>query len=176
MNRRLHAVFRREEEILEVTQSCRERGYEIIDVYTPYPVHGLERAMGLKPSRIPFACLVFGLLGAGLMFWFQVWASAVDWPANIGGKPLNSAPAFIPVTFETAVLLAGLGTIFVLLARSRLFPLKRPAISDARLTDDHFLLAIRQTDADLHPDMAKDLFLEHGAIEVHEIPQEDVPS
>ncbi len=176
MNRRLHAVFQREEEIIAVTQSCRDRGYEIIDVHAPYPVHGLERAMGLKPSRIPFACLAFAILGAGLMFWFQVWASAVDWPANIGGKPLNSAPAFVPVTFETAVLLAGIGTIFVLLARSRLFPGKRPAMSDQRLTDDHFLLAIRQTDADIHPDMAKELFRQHGAIEVHEIPQEDVLS
>ncbi len=174
MNRRLHAVFQQEEEIVSVTQACRDRGYEIIDVFTPYPVHGLDRAMGLKPSRIPFACFAFGILGASLMFFFQVWSSAVDWPANIGGKPLNSAPAFVPVTFETAVLLAGLGTIFVLLARSRLFPSKRPVIQDRRLTDDHFLLAIRQTDADLHPDMAKELFLEHGAIEVHEIQQEDV--
>ena len=64
--------------------------------------------------------------------------------------------------------------IFVLLLRSRLAPLKQPAIQDPRLTDDHFLVAIRQTDADLHPDMAKDLFLEHGAIEVTEIPQEEV--
>ncbi len=173
MNRRLHAVFTQEEEILAVTRACRERGYEIIDAYTPYPVHGLEHAMGLKPSRIPFACLAFGLFGAAMMFWFQVWASAVDWPINIAGKPLNSAPAFIPVTFESAVLLAGLGTIFVLLARSRLYPLKRPLFGDPRLTNDCFLLAIRQTDADLHPEMAKELFLEHGAIEVQEIPQEE---
>jgi hypothetical protein len=130
--------------------------------------------MGLNPSRMPFLCFLFAILGAGGMFAFQVWASAVDWPANIGGKPLNSAPAFLPVTFETAVLFAGLGIIFVLLLRSKLFPFQKPRIQDVRLTDDHFLLAIRQTDADLHPDMAKDLFLEHGAIEVTEIPQEEV--
>ena len=173
MNRRLHAVFDSEEHVISATDACRQRGYNIVDVHSPYPVHGLVRAMGLKPSRMPFLCFLFAMLGAGGMFYFQVWASAVDWPANIGGKPLNSAPAFLPVTFETAVLFAGLGIIFVLLARSKLYPLQRPAIQDARLTDDHFLLAIRQTDADLHPDMARDLFLEHGAIEVIEIPQED---
>ena len=174
MNRRLHAVFDREENAISATEACRERGYEIIDVHSPYPVHGLISAMGLKPSRMPFVCFLLGVLGAGGMFAFQVWASAVDWPANIGGKPLNSAPAFIPVTFETAVLFAGLGIILVLLLRSKLFPFQQPQIQDARLTNDHFLLAIRQTDADLHPDMAKDLFIEHGAIEVAEIPQEDV--
>lgn len=173
MNRRLHAIFQEEKDILSVTSACRERGYEIIDVYSPYPVHGLERAMGLEPSKIPFLCFLFALFGAGGMFLFQVWASAVDWPANIGGKPLNSFPAFLPVTFETGVLFAGLGIIFVLLMRSKLYPMREPAFTDPRLTDDHFLLAIRQTDADLHPDMAKELFLEHGAIEVHEIPQED---
>jgi hypothetical protein len=174
MNRRLHAVFDSEEKVISATDACRERGYEIIDVYSPYPVHGLISAMGLNPSRMPFLCFLFAILGAGGMFAFQVWASAVDWPANIGGKPLNSAPAFLPVTFETAVLFAGLGIIFVLLLRSKLFPFQKPRIQDVRLTDDHFLLAIRQTDADLHPDMAKDLFLEHGAIEVTEIPQEEV--
>jgi hypothetical protein len=173
MNRRLHAVFDDEEKVISATDACRERGYEIIDVHTPYPVHGLIDAMGLKPSRMPFLCFLFGVLGAAGMFGFQVWASAVDWPANIGGKPLNSAPAFLPVTFETAVLFAGLGIIFTLLLRSKLFPFQKPKIQDARLTDDHFLLAIRQTDADLHPDMAKNLFLEHGAIEVTEIPQEE---
>ncbi len=169
MNRTLHALYTEEHQILDATRESRERGYEIIDVYAPYPVHGLEDAMGLKPSRIPIACLIFAMLGAGLMFLFQLWSSAYDWPVNIGGKPLNSAPAFIPVTFETSILLSGLGIIMVLLISSRLHPFKKPALSDARLTDDHFLLAIRQTDADMHPEMAKELLLVHGAIEVHEI-------
>jgi hypothetical protein len=122
MNRNLMGVFTREDEILKATRACRDRGYEIVDAYAPYAVHGLDRAMGLRPSRITWACFVLGMTGAGAMLWFQIWASAVDWPANIGGKPLNSLPAFIPVAFETAVLMAGLGTILVLLLLSRLFP------------------------------------------------------
>ena len=168
MNRNLMGVFKREDEIIRVTRACRERGYEIVDVYAPYPVHGLDRAMGLTPSRITWVCFLLGVLGGGLMLWFQIWASAIDWPANVGGKPLNSLPAFIPVAFESAVLAAGIGTIGVLLLRSRLFPWSRPNLVHPGVTDDHFVLAIRQTDADLDPGMAERLMREHGAIEVQE--------
>ena len=170
MNRRIHAVFNREDQILAATRDCRERGYEIIDVFTPYPVHGLDRAMGLKPSLLPLACFGLGIIGAGAMLFFQIWASAIDWPANIGGKPLNSLPAFIPVTFETAVLMAGLGIIFVLFTRTGLHPFRKPAMTDPRMTNDHFLLAIRQTDAELHPRLAEEMLRNHGAIEINEIP------
>jgi hypothetical protein len=168
MNRNLMGVFTQEKDILEVTRACRERGYEIVDVYAPYPVHGLDRAMGLKPSRITWLTFALGALGATSMLAFQIWTSAVSWPANIGGKPLNSAPAFIPVTFEAAVLAAGLGTVFVLLLRSRLFPWSKPNLVHPRVTDDRFVLAIRQTDADLDPGMAVRLLREHGALDVRE--------
>jgi hypothetical protein len=168
MNRNLMGVFTRESEILDVTRACRERGYEIVDVYAPYPVHGLDRAMGLKPSRIPWICFALAFIGAAAMLWFQIWSSAVSWAVNIGGKPLNSFPAFIPVTFETAVLMAGLGTVFVLFLSSRLFPWVKPRLAHPKVTDDHFVLAICQTDADLDPGMAERLLREHGAIEVRE--------
>ena len=168
MNRNLMGVFTREDQILRVTRACRERGYEVVDVYAPYPVHGLDRAMGLRPSRITWVCFLLGVAGAASMLWFQIWASAVSWPANVGGKPLNSLPAFIPVAFETAVLMAGLGTIGVLLLRSRLFPWVKPTLVHPKVTDDHFVLAICQTDADLEPGMAERLMRDHGAIEVRE--------
>jgi hypothetical protein len=168
MNRNLMGVFKEENQILAVTQACRERGYEIVDVYSPYPVHGIDRAMGVGPSRITWVCFLLGVLGAGSMLWFQIWASAVDWPANVGGKPLNSFPAFIPVAFESAILAAGVGTIITLLVRSRLFPWVQPKLTHPRVTNDHFVLAIRQTDADLDPGMAERLLRQHGAIEVQE--------
>ena len=168
MNRNLIGVFTEEEDILEVTRACREHGYEIVDVYAPYAVHGLDRAMGLKPSRLTWVCFALGVAGAASMLWFQWWTSAVDWAVNIGGKPLNSLPAFIPVTFEATVLAAGLGTILTLLLRSRLFPWSKPRLMHPQVTDDRFVLAIRQTDADLDPELAPRLLREHGAIEVHE--------
>ncbi len=168
MNRNLMGVFTGEHEVLSATQACRDRGYEIVDVYAPYPVHGLDRAMGLRPSRITWVCFVLGVVGAASMLWFQIWASAVDWPVNVGGKPLNSLPAFVPVAFESAVLCAGIGTIAVLLLRSRLFPWSKPVLAHPGVTDDHFVLAIRQTDADLEPGMAEALLRQHGAVEVRE--------
>ena len=168
MNRNLMGVFKAEDQILAVTRACRERGYEIVDVYSPYPVHGIDRAMGVGPSRITWVCFALGVLGAGAMLWFQIWASAVDWPINVGGKPLNSFPAFIPVAFESAVLAAGIGTIITLLVRSRLFPWVKPKLTHPRVTDDHFVLAIRQTDADLDPGMAERLLRQYGAIDVQE--------
>ncbi len=172
MNRRIHALFGNAEQVLSATRECRDRGYEIIDVFTPYPIHGLDEAMGLKPSRLPLACFLLAIFGASIMMFFQVWASAIDWPANIGGKPLNSLPAFVPVTFETAVLMAGLGTILVLFTRTKLHPFRETRFRDPRISNDHFLLAIRQTDAEIHPRLATDLLLGHGAIEITEIPTE----
>jgi len=168
MNRRLTGVFANERDVLAVTTECRERGFEIVDVYTPYPVHGIQQAMGLRHTRIPFICFLLAMTGAALMFWFQWWTSAISWPTNIGGKPLNSLPAFIPVTFEAAVLFGGLGTILVLLLRCRLFPWSKPQLPAPRVTDDRFALAIRQTDPDLPPELAETLLRSHGAVEVHE--------
>ena len=168
MNRRLTGVFADEQHILAVTGAAREHGFEIIDVYTPYPVHGIERAMGLRASRLTFVCFALALTGAGLKLGFQTWASAISWPVDIGGKPLNSFPAFIPVTFEAAILCGALGTVAVLFLRSGLFPWKKPHLPAAGITDDRFVLSIRQTDPDLPPELARQLLLDHGAIEVRE--------
>jgi len=168
MNRKLTGVFANEREILAVTADCREQGYEIVDVYTPYPVHGIDRAMGLSPSRITFVCFALTLLGATLKLWFQTWTSAVSWPVNIGGKPLHSLPAFVPVTFEAAILCGALGTVLVLLIRSGLFPWSKPRLPAPGVTDDRFVLAIRQTNPDLPPDLAERLLRDHGAIEIRE--------
>jgi hypothetical protein len=168
MNRRLTGVFANERDVLAVTADCRAQGFEIIDVYTPYPVHGISRAMGLSPSRITFVCFALTLAGAGLKLGFQVWASAVSWPVNIGGKPLNSLPAFIPVTFEAAILCGALGTVLVLLIRSGLFPWSKPRLPAPGVTDDRFVLAIRQTNPDLAPELAEQLLRDHGAIDIRE--------
>jgi len=90
-------------------------------------------------------CFVLGLLGAGSILLFQYWATAVSWPINVGGKPWNSLPAFIPVTFEVMVFCAGLGTVVAFIWSSGLRPGRRSALSDLRVTDDRFALAIGET-------------------------------
>ena len=89
----LISVFRNEDDVLKATAAARKQGLDIVDVYTPYAVHGLDRAMGLPPSRLPWVTFILGLTGALTMTIFQYWASAVDWPINVGGKPWHSWPA-----------------------------------------------------------------------------------
>jgi len=148
MTRRvLVGVFEREEDLREATAAARIAGLDVVDVFAPYAVHGLDRAMGLRPSRLPWVCFWLGLFGAVAMLLFQYWATAVSWPLDVGGKPWNSLPAFVPVTFEMMVLCAGVGTVAVFLWAARLWPGRRSALAGLRVTDDRFALALRETGA-----------------------------
>lgn len=140
-------VFEHEDDILGATRAARERGLKIVDVYAPYAVHGLDHAMGLQPSRLPIVCLVLGLLGAAFKVWFEFWTTASDWPINVGGKPWNSLPAFVPVTFEVTVLFAGVSTAIAFLLVCGLIPGRKPALPFAGVTDNRFVLVLEETDA-----------------------------
>lgn len=143
----LIAVFDREDDLLQATSAARKEGLNIVDAFAPHAVHGLDRAMGLRPSRLPWVCFVLGLLGAASILLFQYWTTAISWPLNVGGKPWNSLPAFIPVTFEVMVLCAGVGTVVAFIWSSGLRPGRRSALSDLRVTNDRFALAIGMTAA-----------------------------
>ena len=126
MNQTFLATFEREEDLLKAADKARQGGFLIRDIYAPYPVHGTDRALGLRRSRLPAAAFVFGLLGLALAFSFQFWVSAIDWPINVGGRPWNSLPAFVPVAFEMMVLCGGLGLVLTWLVVCRLYPGKKP--------------------------------------------------
>ena len=164
----LLGTFEREEDILSVTRESHARGLKIAYVYTPYAVHGLDRAGGLKPSRLPWVCFFLGLFGAAFKVWFEFWTTAVSWPINVGGKPWNSLPAFVPVTFEVMVLFAGVSIVIAFFIASRLWPGKRPDLPDLRVTDDRFVLVLEQTDAAFDPREVGRLFRRHGATAVEE--------
>jgi len=169
VNRRLFAAyFDREEDILAATRAVRDRGYEIMDVFTPYALHGLDRAMGLKPSRLPLVCLFFALLGATAKLWFQIWTSASDWPLDVGGKPLVSIPAFVPVTFEITVLFAGLGTVAAFFLVSRLFPGRKRKMKFEGATNDRFVLVLVENDAAFDPKAAERLCSSYHCVKVEE--------
>jgi mono/diheme cytochrome c family protein len=143
MSRRyILGVFDDEHHLLEAARAAREAGLTVADVFTPYPVHGLDQALGWTPSRLTAACLAGGVVGVLLAIWFQFWTSAVDWPLNVGGRPWNSWPAFVPVIFEMMVLLAGFGVAFAFLGVSRLFPGKQAVIPYPGVTHDRFVLMI----------------------------------
>lgn len=148
MSRRiLVSFFHDEEDILGATRAVRQAGFRIADVYAPYAVHGLDKAMGLQPSKLPWVCFLLGLLGAAVKVWFEFWTTAQDWPINVGGKPWNSLPAFVPVTFEVMVLFAGVSTVIAFLFVSRLRPGRKASLADPAVTDYRFALVIEQTDA-----------------------------
>ena len=135
-------VFQTAEALLGATREARKRGLRVQDVFTPYPVHGMDEALGLGRSRLSAVCLALGLTGGLFAFLFQEWVYNVSWPINIGGKPDNAWPAFIPVTFELTVLFAGVGSILVFLFWRGLGPLKTAPAARLGSTNDKFLLVL----------------------------------
>lgn len=169
MTTRVHeAVFEREHELLEAVSALRARGVPMRDIYCPYPVHGLAELVGLRPSRLPWAAAVAGFGGAAAILLFQIWTSAVDWPLNVGGKPFNSLPAFIPATFEVGVLLAGLTLVAAFLGVSRLYPGKRVEPFHAGVTDHRFVVVIEEPDGRFAPDEIRRLADSLGAVAVED--------
>ena len=145
----LVGVFDDEDVLLSGVTSIRESGVKIHEVYSPFPVHGLDEVLGYKRSRLPIAAFMFGMTGTGLALLMQIWMLGYDWPMIIGGKNFVSLPPFIPVTFELTVLLSALGMVATFMIVSDLKPYRWPRQFDLRSTDDKHVMAI-------------DLALNHG--------------
>jgi hypothetical protein len=135
-------LFRDEEPLLHAVHELRKEGNKIHEVYTPFPVHGLDDALGYKRSRLPRAAFLFGCLGGTLGLSMQAWMLGVDWPMNIGGKPALAWVDFVPVTFELTVLITALGMVATYLVASEFIPGNEPKMPDPRITSDLFCIAI----------------------------------
>jgi hypothetical protein len=135
-------VFNREEDILGAVAAAKTRGVEIVDAFTPYAVHKLDVAIDVTPTRLPLLCFALGLFGAAGMLAFQFWTNTMSWPTNVGGRPWNSLPAYVPITFEVMVLVAGLGSVIAFLAVTGLRPWATPVVPDPRALDDKFALVL----------------------------------
>jgi hypothetical protein len=164
----LIGVFEDEDHLIKATNAAREANLEIVDVFAPYAVHGVDRAMGLAPSRLPWVTFLLGLSGAVTMTYFQFWASAVSWPINIGGKPWNSLPAFVPAIFEVTVLCAGVGTVLFFFWWAGLKPGLQSPMSDLRVTDDRFALVLSQTKAGFNRKAAEALLSQFQPVSIQE--------
>ena len=159
-------VFLNEADILAAARAARTAGYRIHDAYTPYAVHGLDQALGLRPSRLPWVCFACAVTGLSAAWAAQYWMSAIDWPLNVGGKPRNSTLAFVPITFELTILFAGLATAGALLLRSRLLPGAPPRVFAPGATEDVFAVVLRKRDATFDAGEARRLLIDSGAYEV----------
>ncbi len=166
--RLLVGVFETEQDTLHAIRASRQRGFRIVDVYAPYAVHGVEEAMNLPPSRLPWIVFALGLLGAGLKVWFEFWTTAIDWPLNVGGKPFNSLPAFVPVTFEVMVLFAAVGAVLSFFFVCRLFPGKKAVLPVAGVTDNRFAVVLEETDSRFQPAEVEKMFEQLHAVHVEE--------
>lgn len=165
----LVGVFDDEDVLLDAVGKVRGSGVKIYEVYTPFPVHGLDTALGYKRTRLPIAAFLFGLTGTALALLMQIWMLGYDWPMIIGGKNHASLPPFIPVTFEMTVLLSALGMVAVFLIVSDMKPYAWPRQFDLRSTDDKHVMAV---DVDVNGAKTRDeitrILKDAGAVEVNE--------
>jgi hypothetical protein len=160
-------IFDNEHHLLHGVKNIREAGVKIQEVFTPYPVHGLDEELGYKRSKLPIAAFMFGALGTSLALLMQIWMMGFDWPMIVGGKNYVSLPSFIPVTFELTVLLSALGMVGVFMVVSDLKPYKKVKTFDIRSTDDKFVMAVDLASNRLEKNQITQILSDNHAIEVY---------
>jgi len=168
----LVAEFRTPAELYHACEAVRDAGYTRWDAHAPFPVHGLERAMGLKPSKLPWIVLVMALGGAAAGMALQGWVATIAYPLVISGKPFFSWPAFVPVTFELGVLGGALGAVFGMFALNQLPTLYHPLFGSARFeraSDDGFFISIESWDPQFDSAKTAELLRGLGATHVEPV-------
>ncbi len=138
--------FKDEEVLFPAVKKTRRAGYKIHEVFTPFPIHGLDKAMGLRDTSLHTAGFIYGISGTATAVGFITWALTIDWRLNFGGKPFFSLPAWIPITFELTVLFAAVGMVLTFCYLCQLAPFVRKDHFNPRSTDDTFVMALECTD------------------------------
>jgi len=179
-NKKIHSVtglFDKPNDIKHAAEKTVEKGYKYFDINTPYPIHGIDKAMKLKPSKMGYFTLAFGLTGTACALLLMYFTSVLDYPLNIGGKPFFALPAFIPITFELTVLLASFGTVIGLLFVFFKLPDNSNPLHDTnymkRCTSDSYGLCIEAEDKLFNETETKAFMSELGAKEIEFVYYED---
>lgn len=168
----LMAEFESPEQLLEAANKTYAKGYRKIDAYTPLPVEGLSAALGVRRTGVPAIVLTFGMLGALGGFALCYWISVIAYPINVGGRPLNSWPAYIPITFECAILLGSLSAVIGMFALNGLPMPYHPVFNAPRFrlaSRDRFFLCIEAADPLFDPSESRAFLMQLNPREVVEI-------
>jgi len=142
----IHALYNDDDILMDAVKETRKAHHHIEEVYTPFPVHGLDKAMGLAPSRLAIASFIYGVIGLIIASAMMNYMMIQDWPQDIGGKPsfsfIENMPAFVPIMFEMTIFFAAHLMVITFYMRSKLWPFKQAENPDVRTTDDHFLMEV----------------------------------
>jgi hypothetical protein len=166
------AEFKNPKALVDVSAKVVEAGYDKFDTYSPYPIHGIDKAMKLPKSKLGYIVIGHGLLGFTGALAMMYFMSVIDYPINISGKPFFNAPAWVPVTFELTVLLSAFGAVFGMFFLNGLPRLNNPLFEIERFkkaTDDGFFLCIEANDSKFQEDLVRQLFEEAGATHIEEV-------
>ena len=170
----IHAIYTDDDVLMSAVKKVKAAKHHIEEVYTPFPVHGLDKAMGLAPTRIAIAAFMYGCVGLTVAITMMNFIMIKDWPQNIGGKPsfsyIENMPAFVPIMFELTVFFAAHLMVITFYLRSRMWPFKKAENPDPRTTDDHFLMqiAVHGNEEEL-----ESLLKETGAVEINLVDKEE---
>ena len=164
----IHAFYNDDEVVLDAVKKVKAANHHIEEVFCPFPVHGLDKAMGLAPTKIAITAFIYGVIGLGMAIWLTYYTMIADWPQDIGGKPsfswAENMPAFVPIMFELTVFFAAHLMVITFYMRSRIWPFKKAENPDPRTTDDHFLMEIELHD---NEEELTALLNETGAVEIN---------
>lgn len=173
----LSALFENADAIIKAANKINKAGYKKYDIHTPYPVHGMDDAMGLEPSKIGYLTILLGMTGLTLITSFIYWINVFDYPQVIGGKPFFSLPAYVPLMFEVTILLGAVGTVAALLIFYFKFPNNSHPLHDTNymknVSSDKFGITIESTDEKFNINEIKSLFNSLGASHIEEIYYEE---
>lgn len=170
----LMAEFETHEQLLKAAAGARDRGYRRMDGYTPFPVEGLPEALGRKRTLVPLVVLIGGICGGAGGYFMEWYANVISYPLNIGGRPLNAWPSFIPITFELTVLCGALSAFFGSLVMNRLPQPYHPVFNAPhfeRASIDRFFLCIEANDPLFEPSQTRAFLEGMGAVSVSEVKQ-----
>ena len=169
----VHAIYNDDDVLLSAVKMVKDEKFHIEEIYTPFPVHGLDKAMGLEPTRIAIASFIYGCIGFTVSILMMNYIMIEDWPMDIGGKPsfsyIENIPSFVPIMFELTVFFAAHLMVITFYLRSRMWPFKNAENPDKRTTDDHFLMEIDPSSK--LKDLEK-ILKESGAVEIKIIEKE----